>query len=257
MLDKLLKRLAHYSFNWKISLLTLCLLPLLLSLGFWQLTREQEKLQLQAVYQKRATAAPVSLSAIDWDSPDLLYVPVAVDGEFLNEWFFFLDNKIFQGRPGFEVIQALLTPEGTIVFINRGWVVQGNYRTDLPLVEALQGAQKLLGEIYIPLGEQVLLNENTQSQTWPRILQVADVAVMAEAIGAGSKVFPHIVRLDEGQPGALPRNWQPVSTRPEKHRAYAVQWFTMATVLLMMYVWVSTKPREEYDSKGSQEKSSG
>jgi len=33
---------------------------------------------------------------------------------------------------------------------------------------------------------------------------------------------------------------------PDKHRAYAVQWFTLAAVLLMIYIGVNSKhiPRE-------------
>ena len=38
------------------------------------------------------------------------------------------------------------------------------------------------------------------------------------------------------QPGALAVDWQVVNVSPEKHGAYAVQWFTMAAVLLMFYV---------------------
>jgi cytochrome oxidase assembly protein ShyY1 len=54
--------------------------------------------------------------------------------------------------------------------------------------------------------------------------------------------FPHSVRLAEGSPGALTRYWPVISTAPEKHRAYAVQWFAMAAVLLGLFLYTSLRP---------------
>ncbi|NCF18346.1 MAG: SURF1 family protein, partial [Haliea sp.] len=35
--------------------------------------------------------------------------------------------------------------------------------------------------------------------------------------------------------GALAIDWKVVNVSPEKHRGYAVQWFTMAAVLTVFY----------------------
>jgi cytochrome oxidase assembly protein ShyY1 len=62
------------------------------------------------------------------------------------------------------------------------------------------------------------------------------------------RAFPYPVNIDAGEPGALAVNWQAVNVSPEKHRAYAVQWFTMALVLLVFFVvrssnlWQLVKP---------------
>jgi len=62
------------------------------------------------------------------------------------------------------------------------------------------------------------------------------------------------VRLDALQPGVYVRNWPVISTSPEKHRGYAIQWFTMATVLLLLYLYISTKVETENRAVNSTKK---
>ena len=51
---------------------------------------------------------------------------------------------------------------------------------------------------------------------------------------------PYPVRIDDGQPGALAVDWQIVNVSPAKHRGYAVQWFTMAAVLAIIFLMRSS-----------------
>ena len=61
---------------------------------------------------------------------------------------------------------------------------------------------------------------------------------LAPALSAelGQTVAPYSLRINAGQPGALEVAWQVVNVSPAKHRGYAVQWFTMATVLALIYL---------------------
>ena len=52
--------------------------------------------------------------------------------------------------------------------------------------------------------------------------------------------FPYVVRLTPDSAGALLADWPLINTRPEKHTAYAVQWFLMALALLLLFVWRSS-----------------
>jgi cytochrome oxidase assembly protein ShyY1 len=65
--------------------------------------------------------------------------------------------------------------------------------------------------------------------------------VRLSGIEASADVFGSSVRLAEATPGVLARNWSVVSTTPEKHRGYAVQWFAMATALVLLYFYYSTR----------------
>jgi surfeit locus 1 family protein len=235
-------RLQQFRFDGKLTLLTALLLPLLLSLGFWQLSREQEKLQLQAQYAAREGEMPAPLSALA-SAADLQYRRVTVSGEYDNEHSFLLDNRIHQGQVGFEVITPVLTANDEVVLVNRGWLPQGATRADLPELEAINGTVDLRGSVYVPLGKPLVLGAAEASATWPRIVQTLDPPAMAAAAGhAARRLFPYSVRLDIATPGVLVRDWPVISTAPEKHRAYAVQWFAMAAMLIGLYLFYSTRP---------------
>lgn len=242
----MLKRLANYTFDWKLSLFTLLLFPLMIKLGFWQLAREQEKIELQEVYFTRQSAPALEVSTLDWQG-DLQYTSIHLRGEFDNEHRFLLDNKINEGRVGFEVISPFMTEMGELILVNRGWAPQGKYRADFPVVEDVEGRVSLNVTVYVPLGKQVMLGADAPTQSWPRVIQSLEPEQLALQLNLGQevKLFPYSVRLLENMPGVLTRNWPVISTRPEKHRGYAVQWFLMASVLLMLYIFVSTKPEKE------------
>lgn len=242
MVNAFIQRIGRYRFDWKLTLLTVLLLPLLISLGFWQLRREDEKLALQATYDARQRELPVALASLDLVQ-DQQYRQVSVQGRYDNAHSFLLDNRIYQGQVGYEVLVPLETKDHAVVFINRGWIQAGSTRADLPAVPAIDEDVTVEGSIYQPVGESVVLGDVLEAEGWPKVIQTLDPVRMAQLAGTvdASKVFPYTVRLTEGSPGVLTRYWPVISTTPEKHRAYAVQWFAMATALVGLYLFYSTK----------------
>ena len=64
------------------------------------------------------------------------------------------------------------------------------------------------------------------------------------------QLYPFIVRLDQADPHGFLRNWQLFNILPERHMAYAVQWFVMALVLAIAYLMFSRKKDDEaHDAK--------
>jgi surfeit locus 1 family protein len=236
----MVSRIKNYRFDWKLSLFTALFTPVLLSLGFWQLEREQEKLELQSLYQSRQSAETTALSSVKTEE-DLQYVPVKFRGHYDNEHTFLLDNKIFEGQVGYEVLSPFNTNEGQLVIVNRGWIAQNAYREILPRVDLISEEVELKASIYVPLGEQFMLGLEEGGDGWPRVIQSLDLASMSRAFSSSLEPFPYSVRLGPFEPGVYVRNWSVISTTPEKHRGYAIQWFTMTAVLLFLYFFVSTK----------------
>jgi surfeit locus 1 family protein len=234
-------RLRQFRFDWKLSLLTALLLPLLLSLGYWQLQREQEKLALQQQYAARQSEAAVALEQLR-PQDDLQYRQVEISGRYDNAHSFLLDNRIHQGRAGYDLVTPLITPANGIVLVNRGWLPQGASRAQLPALAVIDGDVSLRGSVYVPVGTQLVLGAAEPAAGWPRVVQTLEPAQMAAAAGhASAELFPYSVRLAEGAPGVLVRDWPVVSMAPERHRGYAVQWFAMATMLLGLYLYYSTR----------------
>ncbi len=64
--------------------------------------------------------------------------------------------------------------------------------------------------------------------------------------------------LDKEDEFGFIRDWKPVyGVTADKHRAYAVQWFTLAAVLMMIYIGVNSKriSNENRDGKTMKAKS--
>jgi surfeit locus 1 family protein len=236
------KRLHHYRFDWKLSLLTALLLPLMLSLGFWQLRRAQEKLELQDQYAARQYEAPVTLEQLSADS-DLQYRQVELTGRYDNAHNFLLDNRIHQGQVGYDLVTPFITETQRVVLVNRGWLAQGPTREQLPPLAAVEGRVTLHGSVYVPVGTQLVLGVITPDAGWPQVIQTLDPMPAGVVAGyRGKDVFPYSVRLAEGAPGVLVRDWPVISMTPERHQGYAVQWFAMAAMLLGLYLYYSTRP---------------
>jgi surfeit locus 1 family protein len=259
LLASSLARLRCYRFDWKLSLLTVLLLPLLVNLGMWQLRREAEKLVLQAQYNDRQQEAPQALASINW-AEDLQYRQVSFAGYVDAEHVFLLDNRTFKGQAGYEVVVPIVMDNGTVVLVNRGWLAPGATRAQLPVIPSIlsiNGQVSLTGSVYQSVGETLVLGDSLESEGWPKVVQT--LAPQRLAILAGyadaTKVFPYVVRLAEGAPGVLIRFWPVISTSPEKHRGYAVQWFLMASALVLLYLYYST--RRESPVNATTEKQEG
>ncbi len=244
--------------EWRTTLATLLLLPLLTGLGFWQLQRAGEKALIGAAWEQRQSQAPVPLGQV-WDRPadSLAYQPVRVSGEFIGDEYFLLDNRIFDGRFGVEVLGIMaLDGSAGLVLVNRGWLAADPGRRAQPAVPRVKGRVELTGHVYVAPDAPFTLGEQQMGTAWPITLQNLEMAKILPLLEASNRgpVFRYPVRLAAGEPGALAVDWQLVNTSPEKHRAYAAQWFTMAAVLLVIFVLRSSNLWQLVKSVGGKRK---
>jgi hypothetical protein len=69
---------------------------------------------------------------------------------------------------------------------------------------------------------------------WPHLLTAVDPAGLWQLLGREG--FAHELRLEPG-PASYRLGWPVVAMGPEKHLGYAVQWFAMATALVLLYLY--------------------
>lgn len=234
--------------GWKMTVFTLAFAPLLYWLGVWQLDREQEKAGLQQDYELRALAPPVELDTIDWQRADLGFLKVKAMGQFDAQSVFLLDNKIHDGKVGYELINPFVTQSGQTVLVNRGWIEQGASRSELPPIPTVVGMVEIQGSIYVPLDDVFVLNDIEESalNEGPKVIQSIRIDTLSTDLA--KNLAPYTVRLLDASPGLTQTNWQAVNMLPEKHRAYAVQWFAMLFALLVMFIYFGFKnPRLNRD----------
>lgn len=224
----------HWQPNKNLLLLSLCLFPLMIALGFWQLDRADEKQRILNQYNANQQASPAGVEGL-LSRTNLQYRSAWLEGELDAKRRIILDNRVANGKPGYEILEALnVAGMGQMILVNRGWVPASLDRNILPQIEAVEGQVKFRGVLYQSLGGYRLDDGISQVAEWPaRVGWIT--AERAEELFAES-FFPYQLRLDQDSPGALQTGWATVSVQPAKHTGYAVQWFAMALVLLVMTV---------------------
>lgn len=223
------------------TLATLALLPLLLSLGLWQLRRAEEKREMIAQFAAGATEAK-SLSADNaTELPFLQHV--SIYGRFDSQRQVLLDNMPASkdpagfAKPGYRVLTPLNTESGHIVFVDRGWVPLGRTRAELPDVAVGEEPRTVHGRLAELPRPGIRLKGEPPAPIWPRVLNYPTLPELQALYDAS--IVPRIVLLDPQEPDGFRRDW---STRysvgefgPDKHIGYAVQWFGLALALVVIY----------------------
>jgi len=229
------------SFKWQINFAMLffaaIFLPLTITLGLWQLHRADEKQALLTEYEGRAEAMPVAIEAIDL-SMDHQYRRVSVKGQMLNDRTLLLENRVRNGRPGFEVITAVEIAPQLWLWVNRGWIPGSLDRSELPQVPTVTELAHLRGHLYSALDKPFTVGEEVWREDWPQVMQNFDGDLLSERLG--KEIYPYILRLDQDSPAALKTGWEIVNVMPEKHLGYALQWFAMAVALLILSVFANS-----------------
>lgn len=231
-----------FQFNpeWRITLFTGVMVTLMISLGFWQLQRAEEKTALATAFTQRQAQRPALLSELrDKPAASLAYIPVQLSGTFMRDEYFLLDNRISGGRFGYEVLGILQLSDGSgTVLVNRGWIAGDSSRRQLPEVPPVSGRVGLTGHVYVAPGAPFLLAEQQLEAGWPKRIQAVEMDKLQPPVMAATAgiVFPYPVRIDADGSGALLVDWKVVNVSPQKHQGYALQWFAMAAVLFAFYV---------------------
>ncbi len=133
-----------------IVVIYLCCLSLLLGLGTWQLMRGLEKAGLERVLKDQA-GQEKSFDRKPGDWNQYRYSPVALTGRYLPGRYFLLDNRIYKGQPGYEILSPfVLSHDHGIVLVNRGWIPKT--RNPEPLAETVDSGNDVTvsGQLYIP-----------------------------------------------------------------------------------------------------------
>jgi len=228
----------HWQPNKKLLVLMFFLFPLLIFLGFWQLDRADEKSAIVAAFSANQQAAPADVKAL-LAGGNQQYRSAWLTGALDSSRQIVLDNRVKNGRPGYEILEPMsvkgLEADGLpqAMLVNRGWVPASLDRSQLPEVEPVVGEVQVRGFLYHNLrGGYRVDDQITVVRQWPS--RVGWISVERAGELFGEPFYEYQLRLDSDSVGSLETGWVTVAVQPEKHTAYAVQWFVMAAVLLVM-----------------------
>lgn len=217
-----------------MTLAMLVLLGLFVSLGRWQWHRGEAKQTVWAEFQQNSP--PESLGT---RKPDSLprFARIEVEGQFRPDHQFLLDNRSYQGKPGYEVLTPFHIKDVGLILVNRGWVPFSGYRDRLPDISQpgsidtrfISGQLEDLPAAGLASGRAA----PEAGASWPKLTSFPTHEELQASLG--EKISTRILLLDPKESGGYVRDWHPPGMDPSRHFSYAIQWWGFAAVLLVLY----------------------
>ena len=212
----------------------------MLRLGFWQLSRADQKNEILNQLQARASEVPVELQAlIKSKGTDLSaerFRAVEVSGRYSVDKSVYIDNQVLDSKVGYRLLTPFMPNDSEWwILVDRGWLPAGLDRSVLPRVITQSDEHSLVGR---------LNNLPAKPPIWDDQYAVASGQVWqylpADEYGRkmGLKILPLVLELAPDQPAELDqvliRRWAQIDNKwVAKHKAYAFQWFAMAAAFLI------------------------
>lgn len=266
---------------WIVTLAALAMVALTVSLGRWQLSRAAHKEALAARIEAQQAHPPIDLAGLQSieNIGSEMHRRVTLRGLWLPTQTIYLDNRQMHGRPGFYVLTPLAL-EGTerTFMVQRGWVPRNFMdRTQLPAVETPPGLVEITARIAPPPAQLFQLGKEEQgapaagdaTAAQGTAAPVAPAGATAISGPQASRIRQnldlHAFRVETGLPlredfslqqvgpasEGLDREWPQPALGIEKHYGYAFQWFGLATLVTVLYVWFQLiAPRRRRHRRG-------
>ena len=231
----------------------LLLLPVLLRLGVWQLDRADEKHQLisDLKHQSQAEAVPLE-KALQQEKPDMM--PVTSDGRLIPNVTLVTDNQTKNGRLGYEVYGLWQAKNVDMpIIISRGWLPRKDFYQKVPQIPTFEGST-IEGSLYYSKGHNPVVANNAEWQQFEGVWLIGqfDFQTLAEKVKQmGYDSAPFIIRLKADDNSEFVRQWELIASPPEKHIAYAIQWFAMALALVLLFIILNLKRVKNNESTSS------
>jgi surfeit locus 1 family protein len=208
---------------------------ILVSLGQWQLKRLDWKLAILNQIDSRIAGEPIPLPATGNPETDR-YQPVDLTGQILPQEIHILVSVKRVGA-GYRVISPFVTG-GRRVLLDRGFIPVEDVGQ-----ERMGGAAEVSGNLHWPDDRTPSTPENdVDGNIW----FARDIGQMAEVLDTE----PLLVIARDVAPPDPSVTPLPVDSSgiPNDHLQYAVTWFSLAVIWLMMtfgYIWRVRHPRED------------
>ena len=246
-------RARHWRFPLIPSLAALVVISVTLSLGNWQTRRAAEKEAAQLALAAADRMEPAQLPGSEATLAALADRRVQVRGTWMPEFTVYIDNRTHRGVSGFHVVTPFkIEGVSTSILVLRGWVAGDPARRNIPpVIVNAQGTVQLSGRVMPDLPQTLELKTSPEPAAEDRVWQNASLERARRWTGLTLADF--VIRQTESDQGAsgpfddrLIREWREPGTGVDKHRGYAAQWYGLAALALVLWIWnlifVSRRP---------------
>lgn len=203
---------------------------LLTSLGVWQLVRLERKEAMIARIEAAQALPP--LTTLPTDLADLEFRSVSLKGRFTEMPSFRAAGGKQGVGPGFFILTPFILPDGRAILVNRGFLPNDQAAAAPP--------PRVEGVLRAPRGHRLFVPDN---QPEKNIWLHEDLAAMSKQ--AAVTLLPLVIEATgERETGHYPIPHHGKITLYNNHLGYAITWFSLALIgLLMFVIYNNRRPR--------------
>ena len=230
-------------------------LGVLIALGTWQLERKAWKEDLIATLGSRLSAPPAHLPARErWQRLDAAkdeFTRVEFPATFVpgEEAFVYSSGSGLRPdvkEPGYWVFSPARLSGGSLVVVNRGFVPEGRQDAKTRPDGEPDGVVDIVGVMRWPEPRGTFTpNDEPARSLW----FARDPAAMAKAKSWGTIAPFYIDQEAPAVPGGLPRVGPLKADLPNNHLQYAVTWYGLAAVLVVVSLLLFRSRRREAQAR--------
>lgn len=217
-----------------VTVLAIAAVGVTVALGRWQLSRAAEKQAHQATVERQSAKSPLDSAAVRQAAAPLalVYQRARLRGSWAPGATVYLENRPMDGRVGFLVLTPLLLEGGGALVVQRGWTPRNFVdRTRLAPLDTPGGVVEVEGRmalppsaLYAPGSEGAgVIRQNLDLTQFRLETGLPLLAITLQQTGAAGD--------------GLRRDWPAVNLGVEKNMGYALQWFALAGLIAVLYVW--------------------
>ncbi|MGH8171967.1 MAG: SURF1 family protein [Rhodanobacteraceae bacterium] len=207
------------------------------TLGSWQVQRAAQKERMFAAFAGAGAQTPMALDEARRAGETERYPLVHVHGRYDPVHSYVIDDQARGGKVG-RIAYAVFEPAdgSTPVLVNRGFIARDAHGARPVIPPPPAGDQQLLA-LYTPApGSGLRLGGNPlpRQSEWPKESIYLDVGEVGADLHR--QLDAKILLLAPEQGSGFVREWRPDVFPPERHRGYAFTWFTLAAVVLCVFI---------------------
>lgn len=218
-------------------LLTLFGVAAFSTLGTWQLDRAAEKEKLFAAFANATKQAPVTLDVARRTSSPTHFPFVNVRGRYDRAHTYEIVDQARADGIGSLAFAVFEPADGsTPILVDRGFMA-GDARGDPPKIPPPPDGEQQLSALYAPppgTGLHLGGNPLPRQKAWPKQSIYLDVGEIGEDLGR--TLDRNVLLLAPDEKSGFVREWRPNVFPPARHRGYALTWFTLAGVCVIVFI---------------------
>jgi cytochrome oxidase assembly protein ShyY1 len=206
------------------------------ALGIWQLNRRAETVAEITRVQANYDAAPVPLGDLlptpGSENLGATWRPVTVTGTYAAADQVLVRNRTSEAGPGFEILTPLVTKDGTVFVVDRGWIDKNDNGTGPGAVPAPpEGVVVVTARLRN--GERGIPGQSASANLVPTI--ELDALAARWGVPLYTQMYGELISENSSaEAGALLAK---PTTSEGNHLSYAFQWMAFAVLGIVALLW--------------------